>query len=123
MIFVHLKNAYDAIYRERFREILVGYGVGPNMIRLIMFFWIWENATLVFRTSERLGTQFKSCPGVTQGGPLSPKLFNIVVDAIVMEWLCQVLGEEASMMGIGASIRYFVALFYAGDGYLASTDT
>ena len=43
VIFIDLKKAYDAMDRERCWEILVGYGVGPNMIRLIMFFW--DNAT------------------------------------------------------------------------------
>ena len=38
VIFIDLKKAYDAMDRERCREILVGYGMGPNMPRLIMFF-------------------------------------------------------------------------------------
>jgi hypothetical protein len=32
---------------------------------------------------------FKAGRGVTQGGPLSAKLFNIVVDAVVWEWMVQ----------------------------------
>ena len=59
---------------------------------------------------------------VTQGRPLSPKLFNIMVDAIVKEWLHQVLSANKAESGIGTAIRYFVVLFYADDGYIASTD-
>ena len=113
VIFIDLKKAYDAMDRERCLEILVGYGVGPNILRLIMHFW--DNAVLVCRASGRYGTPFKADRGVTQGGPLSPKLFNIMVDAIVREWLRQVLGDEAASSGVGAAVRYFVALFYADD--------
>ena len=94
MIFIDLMKAYDAMDREPCREILVGYGVGPDMIRLIMFFW--DNVTLVRRASGRYGTQFKANCGVTQSGPLSPKLFIIMVDAFVREWLRQVLGDETA---------------------------
>ncbi len=30
---------------------------------------------------------FKAGCGVTQGGPLSAKLFNIIIDAVVREWI------------------------------------
>ena len=35
--------------------------------------------------------------GVTQGGPLSAKLFNILVDAVVREWMrlmCETLDDS-----------------------------
>jgi hypothetical protein len=38
-IFLDLKKAFDAINRERCLEILGGYDVGPNMLRLINQFW------------------------------------------------------------------------------------
>ena len=37
-IFLDLRKAYDAMDRERCIEILEGYGVGPNMLRLIVYF-------------------------------------------------------------------------------------
>ena len=37
-VFVDLKKVYNAMDRERCLEILVGYGVGPNMIRLLDHF-------------------------------------------------------------------------------------
>jgi len=45
-----------------------------------------------------------------------------MVDAIVKEWLHQVLSANKAESGIGTAIRYFVVLFYADDGYIASTD-
>jgi len=39
-----------------------------------------------------------------------------------MEWLREVHGEEEAELGIGMVIRQLVALFYADNGYIASTD-
>ena len=45
VIFINLRKAYNAMDRDRCMEILLGYGVGPKMQRLIQFFW--DNAELV----------------------------------------------------------------------------
>ena len=39
------------------------------------------------RAGGYYGTSFKGERGVTQGDPLSPTLFNVVVDAVVRHWL------------------------------------
>ena len=101
-------------------EILVGYGVGPKMQRLIQFFW--DNAELVCRANGVFGKPFKAGRGVPQGGPVSPRIFNVMVDAIVREWLRQVLGDEVACSGIGAEIQVFLAAFYADDGLIQSRD-
>ena len=71
--------------RERCLLILEGHGVSPNTRRLIHHFW--NKATNVCRASGNYGVPFKAGRGVTQGGLLSTKLFNIMVDAVVREWL------------------------------------
>jgi len=58
--------------RERCILILEGYGAGPWMIRLIQTYW--RDAIMV-------------CRATPQGGLLSVKLFNILVDAIARKWL------------------------------------
>ena len=119
-IFIDLKKAYDAMDRERCMEIMRGYGVGPNILRLIQFFW--DNAELVCRASGVFGRPFKARRGVPQGGPVSPRIFNIMVDAIVREWLRQVLGDKAAIEGIGEEVWRFLAAFYADDGLIQSRD-
>ena len=54
--------------------------------------------------------------GVTQGGPLSPTIFNLMVDAVVWEWMRQLekLGVDT------ADIREIVVCFYADDGLIAA---
>jgi hypothetical protein len=68
--------------------VLEGYGAGPWMIQLIHGFW--HDAIMVCRAAGNYGMAFKAGRGVTtQGGLLSAKLFNIMVDAIVREWIQQ----------------------------------
>ena len=83
-VFIDLKKAFNAMDRERCLLILKGHGAGPNMHRLICF---WDKATNVCRASGNYGTPFKAGHGVTQRSPLSAKLFNIMVDAVVPEWM------------------------------------
>lgn len=105
--------------RERVIKILEEYGVGPNILPLIVGFW--HLAVLVCRAASFYGSPFKAYPGVTQGGPLSPRIFNIMVDAIVREWLRQVMGDSVAQDGIGAAVALLLALFYTDDGMVAST--
>jgi hypothetical protein len=84
-VFLDLKKAFDAMDRERCLLVLEGYGAGPNMRRLIRPFW--DEAQMVCRASGNYGVPFKAGRGVTQGGPLSAKLFNLLVDAVAREWL------------------------------------
>ncbi len=47
----------------------------------------WCNAIMVCRAAGNYSTAIKSGCGVTQGEPLSTKLFNILVNAIIREWI------------------------------------
>jgi hypothetical protein len=57
-------------------EILALHGVGPKMLSLICNFW--DLSTNVCRAKGNYGRLFKAGRGVTQGEPLSAKLFNIL---------------------------------------------
>jgi hypothetical protein len=120
-VFLNLKKVFDAMDRERCLLILEGYGTGLNMVRLICNFW--RDATMVCHASRNHGGPFRAGRGMTQGGPLSAKLFNILVDAVVREWLCQlhdsgiVDPEELDLL-----MAAFFAIFYIDDAYLATRD-
>ena len=105
-VFIDLKKAFDAMDRGRCLLLLEGHGAGPNMRRLIRHFW--DEATNVCRTSGNYGTPFKAGSRVTQGGPLSAKLFNILVDAVVRDWLLRLrermVVEEKEMDADGESL-------------------
>jgi len=119
-IFIDLKKAFDAMDRERCLDILQAYGVGPKCLHLLRVFW--ETAVLVCRAVGRYGEPFQAERGVTQGGPLSPRMFNILVDAVVREWLRQVLGEEAAKHGYGDAVAYFCSLYYVDDAVAQDRD-
>jgi hypothetical protein len=116
-----MEKAFDAMDQERCILILEGYGVGPKMIRLIRIFW--RNAVLVCRASRNYGMPFQAGRGVTQGRPLSSKLFNILVDEVAREWL-QILRDERELEeeAIDMLMATFFAIFYVDDAYLASRD-
>jgi hypothetical protein len=108
--------------RERCIMILEGYGAGPRMIRLIRGYW--SDTIMVCRASGNYDTPFKACRGVTQGGPLFAKLFNILVDAVACEWYRELRErgdyEEWEQDELEST---FFAIFYVDDAYLASRDT
>ena len=81
MIFLDLHKVYDALDRSRCLEILEGYGVGPNARRLLTNYWL--RLTMVARAGGYYRMAFGGEIGVTQGDPLSPTIFNVVVDAVV----------------------------------------
>jgi hypothetical protein len=120
-VFLDLKKVFNAMDRERCLLILEGYGAGLNMVRLICNFW--RDATMVCRVLGYYVGPFCAVQGMTQGGPLSAKLFNLWVDAVVREWLHQlhdcgiVDPEELDLLMVA-----FFAIFYVDDAYLATRD-
>jgi hypothetical protein len=101
--------------------ILEGYGARPNMVWLVRNFW--KEATMVCHASGNYGEPFQAGRGVTQGGPLSPKLFNILVDAVAREWM-QKLREGSTLDADETDqlMASFFAIFYVDGAYLASRD-
>ena len=91
VIFLDLTKAYDALYRYMSLDILEGYGVGPQARRLLRAYW--GKSTMVAQAGGYCGTVFKGARGVTQGDPLSPTIFNVVVDAVVRHWVTMAVEE------------------------------
>ena len=101
--------------------LLEGYGAGPLLIRLVRVYW--RDAIMVCRAAGYYGQPFKAGRGITQGGPLSPKLLNIVVDAVVWEWMVQLRQDGDYNDGMIAEfMATFFAVFYVDNAYLASRD-
>jgi hypothetical protein len=66
---------------------------------------------MVCRAGGSFGKPFEAFRGVTQGGPLSSLMFNVCVDAVIREWLCWLLGEEATQGRFEEASREIVAFF------------
>ena len=117
MIFLDLQKAYEDLDRSRFLEILEGYGVGPQSCQLLQIYW--GRLAMVAMAGGYYGEAFKGDLGVTQGDPLSPTIFNAVVDAVVRHWVTMALAESEKMGERGNEGRYQASLFYADDGMVA----
>ncbi len=64
----------------------------------------------MYHASGNYGVPFKSGRGITQGGPLSAKFFNILVNAMVQEWH-HILQSEMGVEDEEELNRMMVALF------------
>ena len=53
---------------------------------------------MVARAGGYYGKSFKGFRGVTQGDPLYPTIFNVVVDTVVRQWVDEIL-EKAGGQG------------------------
>ena len=62
-------------------EILRLYGLGNNLQSLLHCFW--KEQAVVLKAGGLYGRPFGMERGVTQGDPVSPAIFNNVVDTLV----------------------------------------
>jgi hypothetical protein len=108
-VFVDLCKAYDHLNCAKCIEIMTGYGVGPKLLCLQGKFW--EQAEMVCRAGGSFGKLFAAFQGITQGGPLSSLMFNACVDAVIREWLCRMINEEAASGVFSEACREIVAFF------------
>ena len=77
---------------------------------------------MVARAGGYYRTSFQGAHRVTQGDPLSPIIFNVVVDAVARHWLTVVVEGAEERGERGKEDRHQSALFYADDGMVASSD-
>ena len=120
VIFLDLHKAYDALDRSRCLEILEGYGVGPKARRLLTNYW--RRLTMVDRAGGYYGKEFGGERVLMQGDPLSPTIFNVVVDAVFRRWVHGMMEDAEARGETGQEVRHQAELFYANDGMVVSSD-
>ena len=76
---------------------------------------------MVVREGNYYGVAFTGAWGVAQGDPLSPTIFNLVVDVVVCHWV-SVMVEGAEERGErGQEGRHQNSLLYADNGMVVSS--
>ena len=70
-IFLDLHKAYDKLDQGLALEILEGYGVSPQVCRLLTQYW--EQANMATRASRYFRDPFQGYRGITQGDPPPPQ--------------------------------------------------
>ena len=101
-IFLDTRKAYDTIYWKRALDLIAMCGVVPMTVRLLRMYW--DRLTMVVKAGGYFIRLFKGYRGVTQGDPLYPTIFNMVVDAIIRHWVTVVTPSESGMWGVGMTI-------------------
>ena len=77
---------------------------------------------MVARAGGYYGAYFKGDHGVMHGDLLSPTIFNMVVDAVVRQWVT-VMAEGADEQGErGQESRLHNSFFYTDNGMVALSD-
>ena len=120
MIFMDLHKVYDALYRSICLEILEGYGVGPREFRIL---WTnWSRLRMVAKAGGYYRAALKGAMGVTQVYPLSPTIFNVVVDALVRHWFTVMVESVEEWSRCVQEGRHKNAPFCVDDDMVALSD-
>ena len=77
---------------------------------------------MVERAGVYYGTGFKGARGVTQGDPLSPTIFNVVLDAVVRHWVTLAVEDAEKRGERGKEGRHQATLNHADNVMVASSD-
>ena len=93
--------------------------VVPRALRIIWSYWFW--LTMVAKAGGYHFPHFKGYRNVTQVDPLSPMIFNVVVDTVIYHWVMVVAAEEVGAGVLGASIHDLAAYFCTDDRLVVLT--
>ena len=77
---------------------------------------------MVAKAGRYYGAAFKGSQGVTQGDPLSPTIFNVVVDLVVRHWVEVMVEGAEERVKNGKEGMHHNPLFYADDSMVAVSD-
>ena len=77
---------------------------------------------MVTKSDGYYGASFKVDRGVLQGDPLSPTIFNVVVDAVVRHWVTVMVEGAEERREHGQEGGHKNVVFYADGGMVASSD-
>ena len=98
-VLIDVRKVYNSLYQGRCMEILREYGLVPQLHQLLQRYWDGER--VVTKSEKYYGRPFSTGRGVTQEDPVSPALFNIIVDAAVREKLQEICGPQEVQHGFG----------------------
>ena len=114
-------KAYNALDWEMALDLLSVYRVSPRTVRLP---WTYgDRLKIIAKAGGYFRRPFKGYRGVTQGYPLSPTIFNMVVDAVIRHWVTVTTPSEVVKRGLGLTIIDLAACFYDDDGFVVLTQT
>ncbi|WP_353805836.1 reverse transcriptase domain-containing protein, partial [Acinetobacter baumannii] len=84
-VFLDFKGAFDSVDRQVLLDTLARKGMPTKYVNIIRALYAQTSGQV--RVYGELSASFPMVSGVRQGGPLSPFLFNFVIDEIMEECL------------------------------------
>ena len=77
---------------------------------------------MVAKAGGYYGSELQGSRGVTQGDPLSPRIFNVVVDTLMRHGFAGMVDIADKWSGRGQEGRHQNSIFYTDDSIVASSD-
>lgn len=81
IISLDLRKAFDSVLHSSIKRSLTRFGVQPLVSDYIMN--SYDNVSTTISCSSNITSKIPIGKGVTQGDPISPMLFNMVIDEIL----------------------------------------
>ncbi len=105
--FIDFKQAFDSVHREGMMRVMRSWGFQESLVRAIEE--LYGNTTARVRKADVVTETFPTTRGVIQGCPLSPHLYNLYLERVMLE----ALEEEEG--GVEVSGVKFTNMRYADD--------
>ncbi len=80
---IDASKAFDKVNRMYIWAKLIEWKINPAIIRLLMIYY--EASEIIVQLGNEKSKAFKSTVGVKQGGVLSPRLFSIYMDELILK--------------------------------------
>eukprot|EP00794_Sanderia_malayensis_P019589 gene19589-biopygen14545 len=113
--FIDFKKAFDRVWHEALWHTLRKHNIGEHITRIIKS--LYEDAKTKVMTGEKFSDWFKASVGVRQGCILSPTLFNLFLERIMIEAM-----EDLDDFGISCGGIRITNLRFADDIDLVGKD-
>ena len=106
--FIDFKKAFDRVWHEALWHTMRKFNIGEQITKTIMS--LYEQATTKVLTGEEFSEWFRATVGVRQGCILSPTLFNLFLERIMVEAI-----EELDDTGVSCGGLKVTNLRFADD--------
>lgn len=83
--FIDFKKAFDRVWQAGLWQVMREFNFDNNIVKIIQA--LYDNASSAVLFNNQVGDFFKTPVGVRQGCPLSPTLFNIFLEHIMLRTL------------------------------------
>jgi hypothetical protein len=105
--FIDFKQAFDSVWQQGLWQVLRHYGIPEKMVRLLEK--LYDRAVSAVRVDHELTEWFRTVVGVRQGCCLSPYLFNLILEAMMMQATKRIDTESVGIKMYGdmvSSLRF-----------------